>query len=226
MLNETVIFRATDELSEAIQHCASEAQLTVSEYLRSIISDCVGVREVISPTCADIASAAFFHGEPSPHQNALARKPLVEGFADPDPFALMAYAAEGDVRAQRELADMAILLALSGVGEVDPSTTLSEGLVLARLAECHGGIEDAMRVVTMLALASTLAADQAARDLAAEAIARLEIIADGASCHAECAAQQLASHAQREQPETMRLAQDYRERLSSHCRAVTQSARM
>ena len=46
MLNETVIFRATDELAEAIQHCASEAQLTVSEYLRSIISDCVGVREV------------------------------------------------------------------------------------------------------------------------------------------------------------------------------------
>jgi hypothetical protein len=214
MLNETVIFRATDELAEAIQQRAGEAQMTVSEYLRLIISEHLGVPELVSPTCADIARAAFFDGDQSPYRSALARKPLVEGFPDPDPFQLMAFAAEGDIRAQRLLADMAILVALAGEPQHDPFMVLSEGLILARMADRVGDVDDAMRVVTMLALASTLATGNAARDMAGEAIARMEIIANGNSHLADDAADLLANCADRERSDTMRIAKEYRDRLA------------
>lgn len=214
MLNDTVIFRSTDELAEAIRHRASEAQMTVSEYLRSIITDRVGGRDLVSPTCADIARSALIQCDQS--------AALGEGFASPDPFALLACAGEGDIGAQRELADMAIRVAIAGGPECDPFVVLSEGLIFARMADRVGEADDAMRVVTMLALLSTLASGQAARDIAAEAIARLEMIANGASDHAEHAATLLASHAQGEQPETMRLAQEYRDRLGAQCNGVNQ----
>lgn len=218
MLNDTVIFRATDELAEAIRHRASEAQMTVSEYLRSIITELVGGRDVVSPTCANIARSAFANGDQWPYQTT----PLGEGFASPDPFALLACAGEGDIGVQRELADMAINVTIAGGPECDPFVVLSEGLIFARMADRVGEADDAMRVVTMLALLSTLACGQAARDIAAEAIARLEMIANGASDHAEHAATLLASHAQGEQPETMRLAQEYRDRLGAQCDGVNQ----
>jgi hypothetical protein len=216
MLNETVIFRATDELASAIQQRASEAGVTVSEYLRDIIASSVGVHEFVSPVCFNLAEAAFFTGEDCAHKAALAGAPLRPGNPYPDPMALLPAAAEGDRQAQRDLADVAILRALSSQPEVDPFTTLSEGLVFARLADRgDGNPDDAMRVVTMLALGSTLTSGSAARDMAGEAIARLELHADSGSILADQSADLLASCAQHESPETMRIAKDYRDRLTA-----------
>lgn len=216
MLNETVIFRATDELASAIQQRAGEAGVTVSEYLREIISSSVGVREVVSPVCFNLAETAFFIGENCPHKSAMAGLPLRPDNPYPDPVALIPAAAEGDRQAQRDIADYAILRALSGQPEVDPFTTLSEGLIFARLADRgDGNPDDAMRVVTMLALGSTLTTGMAARDMAGEAIARIEMHADSNSILADQSADLLASCAQHESAETMRIAKLYRDRLTA-----------
>lgn len=216
MLNETVIFRATDELATAIQDKASEAGLTVSEYLREIIAASVGVHDVVSPVCFNLAEAAFFTGENCAYNSAVIGVPLRPDNPYPDPMALLPAAAEGDRQAQRDLADLAILRALSGQPEVDPFTTLSEGLIFARLADRGDGhADDAMRVITMLALGSTMTTGLAARDMAGEAIARIEMNANSNSISADESADLLTACAQHESAETMRIAKQYRDRMTA-----------
>ena len=216
MLNETVIFRATDELATAIQDRASEAGLNVSGYLREIIATSVGVRETVSPVCFNLAEAAFFTGDNCAYNSAVTGAPLRPGLSYPDPMALMSAASEGDRQAQRDIADFGILRALSGQPEVDPFLTLSEGLIFARLADRgDGNADDAMRVVTMLALGSTLATGLAARDMAGEAIARIELHANSNSISADESADLLTACAQHESAETMRIAKQYRDRLTA-----------
>ena len=215
MLTETVIFRATDELAVAIQQRAAEAGLNVSEYLRQIISERVVPRECVSPVCAKIAYAAFFDDQPNAYFAERAGLLLRKDLASADPIALLPRAGAGDTQAQRDIADMAILLALSGNENADTLTVLSEGLMFARLADRHGDVDDALRIVTMLALASTLNTGAGAMTMAGEAIARLELIADGDSMHADDAARMLANCADDEQPETLQTAQEYRARLTA-----------
>ena len=99
------------------------------------------------------------------------------------------------------------------VTSLKPMSEVQEGLIFARLADRHNEIDDAMRVVSMLALASTLEGP-GGREKAAEAIARLELIANGDSRLAEDAAEILANCADDEQAATMQLAQQYRDRLT------------
>lgn len=212
MLNETIIFRATDDLAEAIHAKAKGAGLSVSEYLRGIISDHVSVSDVESPICQNLATFAFFSGDPSP-SNAARKRFATQEETTCDPMTALSAAGAGDTQAQRLLADMAIEGAL-GNDEVDPLIILLEGLVFARLADRHGVLDDSLRVVTMLALAATMANGQAAYDLAGEAIARLELIAQGGFTVSEDAAELLANCAAREHPHTMQIAQQYRRRLT------------
>src|SRR5690606_3738358 len=158
-----------------------------------------------SPVCESLAHAAFFTGDNSPFRAARLGIPLRDGETDPDPLHLIRRAAEGDTQAQRDFADLATLWSLAGHPTLDPFTALSEGLIFARMADRHDDIEDAMRVVVMLALASTVGVGFAARDMAAEAIARLELIANGDSVLAEDSADLLANCAAQETAETMEI---------------------
>ena len=49
MLNETVIFRASDELVEAIGQAARAAGLSISEYLRRIAGKATGAGQPAEP---------------------------------------------------------------------------------------------------------------------------------------------------------------------------------
>ena len=132
-----------------------------------------------------------------------------------DPFVLLAAAARGDSAAQRMLALFATASVLNlEEGDADPLTTISEGLMFARMAAIHGERIDATRLIGMLSLASALAeqrGDIAATDtFAGEAIARVELLAEGGD---EDCSSFLAVGVESETAETMAIAQDYRARI-------------
>lgn len=212
-----IAFRADDELASALDRMARESGQSLSAVIRSVVREQMRMEadSFVSPVCEKLAHAAFFTGDNSAFRAARLGIPLRIGEADPDPLDLLKRAADGDTEAQRDFADLATLWALSGEPTLDPFMALSEGLILARMADRHNDISDAMRVVVMLAMASTLGVGTAARDMAAEAIARLELIADGDSVLAEESADLLASCAEHESSETMEIAQNYRDRLSA-----------
>lgn len=126
-----------------------------------------------------------------------------------DPFQYLAAAATGCLEAQRALADSAIRMVLDG-GDPDPVTTLSEGLIFARLAAAHGDVSDDERVVGMLTLTAWLCGEGNAAELRGEAMARVAMLADAGD---EAAEFQLASDAEQATPEIMALAQLYRGRM-------------
>lgn len=214
MQDAHVSFRVNEAVVSALSDRARQAGCSVSEYLRILVREDIAAREPVSPICADLAEASFFKGEQSPHQLARAGIPL-HPRQNRDPLDLIRIAGEGDTQAQRDLAEMAIMTALSGKPNVDPFLTLSEGLIFARLADRHDDPDDAMRIIIMLALASTISSGPAATDAAAEAIARLEMIADTDADVAEVAADLLANCGRWERRETMKLAKQYRDRLIS-----------
>ena len=126
-----------------------------------------------------------------------------------DPFDQLAKAATGNIEAQRLLADEALSRVIEDCGG-DPLTTLSEGLIFARMAASHGDGNDHGRAIVILSLASLFCCEEVATDLAAEAIARLEILADSGD---EASAALLATNADKETAETMRLAKEFRTRI-------------
>lgn len=130
-----------------------------------------------------------------------------------DPMALLPLAARGDADAQREIALQALYGAL-GALDGDPLILLSEGLMFARMAACQSGDgEDIMTVIAMLSLASTLTPGPAGCDFAAEAIARLESLADHDGEVGEQASRLLVLCAEREPAQTLELAKSYRARM-------------
>lgn len=171
-----------------------------------------------SEVCNRVASAALC--EPLPGQSctfweaASTGVPFYPAGEEVDPLALIGRAARGDIAAQREIAEQSLHLALTGRADVEPVLVLSEGLMLARMAAAQGDGRDAMRVVIMLSLASLLSSGECAADLAGEALARLELLADGENEFRETAAQLVASCAELETPETLEWAQVYRARLT------------
>lgn len=170
-----------------------------------------------SEVCNRVASAMLC--EPIPGQTMTlwdAAKAGVPYFAEgdeADPVVLLGRAAHGDVDAMRDMAGSALHLAMTGRYDVDPIVVLSEGLMFARMAAVRGNEDDAMRVVVMLSLASLFSSEEAATDFAGEALARLELLADGTSKMAEASAQLLAAHTQHETPDTLECAKAYRTRL-------------
>lgn len=170
----------------------------------------------VSDVCARVAQAAIFEplseGGPCFYEVATRGSFYSEG-EEVDPVVLIARAAKGDIAAQREISDMALHLALSGAENVDPFVTLSEGLMTARMAASQGQAPDEMRVVVMLSLASFWTTGESAADLTGEALARLELLADGDNAYSEPAAQLLAAYADREPAEHLERAKLYRARL-------------
>ena len=212
-----IAFRADHELASALEDRARQSGQSLSAVIRSAVREQMRMEAetFASPVCERLAHAAFFTGDNSPFRAARLGIPLREGEEDPDPLHLMRLAAEGDTQAQRDLADLATLWAMAGHPSLDPFMALSEGLIFARMADRHNNLDDQMRVVTMLALASTIGVGGAARDMAAEVIARLELIANGDSALANDAADFLTDCAAGETAETMQIAKDYRDRLTA-----------
>ena len=88
--------------------------------------------------------------------------------------------------------------------------------MFARMASCQSGDDDdVLLVIAMLSLASILAAGPAANDFTAEAIARLELLADRDGEVGESASRLLVQCADREAAQTMELAKAYRARLAA-----------
>lgn len=127
-----------------------------------------------------------------------------------NPFAHLRAAATGDIVAQRALADEAVRRAVHT--DCDPSFTLAEGRVFARLAAAHGGRADKGRLVSMLALAGTYCLDDSNSELAAEALGLLSMMADEGDEEAEQGLVAVADHAS---PEAMAMAQTYRELMGA-----------
>jgi hypothetical protein len=96
----------------------------------------------------------------------------------PDPsFRLFKEAARGSLVAQRTLAEIACEMAIRAE---DPLEPLTEGLVFARLAAAQGDQSDEARVIRMIAMAKHYCEPRVDMPaLLAEAIARLERVADG-----------------------------------------------
>jgi hypothetical protein len=173
--------------------------------------------EAASEVCNRVATAMLCTPIPGEGvtlwEAASAGAPFYPPGEEADPFSLMVRAAHGDVVAQREVAANALHLAMTGREDIEPVLVLAEGMMMARLAAVHGDPEDAMRLIVMLSLSSLLSVADAAAETAGEALARLELLADGDSKFAEAAAELLAACAERETPETLKWAQHFRARL-------------
>ena len=208
-------FRADDALVEALEAAASRDGVSVSEVIRRAILGNLEPVRTMSNLCEQIAQAVYFEpndGDISIAQAARSGIPLCAAF---DPMDAIEAAARGELGAMRKLADAAAYFACSGSEDADPHITLAEGLVLARMAASIGNSDDALRVVNMLALYASLSSGEVAHDLAGEAIARLELLADTDGPVGEEAAQVLAAAADHEHPETLKRAQEYRARLAT-----------
>lgn len=130
-----------------------------------------------------------------------------------DPFGKLAAAARGDIEAQRALANMAVEKAMLGGEDFDPLTTLTEGLVFARLAAAQGDTGDQGLCISMLALMVQIGGEEACRDQAAEATARIALVADGEGEQAEFAARELPGVMSIMSADTVRAAKYYEQRL-------------
>ncbi|HKX77156.1 MAG TPA: hypothetical protein VJM34_01410 [Novosphingobium sp.] len=169
-----------------------------------------------SETCLRVSAVVLF--EPLPGMNMClydaARAGLHFMDADcTDPMLLLARAAGGDLVAQRNIAAASLQLVLSERPDVDAHVCLSEGLMLARMAATHGDPLDELLAIAMLSWGAMIFTGDAATDLAGEALARMEVLADGTHRYAEAGAHLLASYAAQESPETLELAKEYRARL-------------
>ena len=127
-----------------------------------------------------------------------------------DPFSALHAAATGSIEAQRAIADRAITLAMED-NDRDPVTSLTEGLVFARLAASHGDVSDQGRVISMLAVLSEMVDETSAEELVGEAFARVELAADAG---AEGVDAMLPQFAENLTPETIARARDFHARIT------------
>jgi hypothetical protein len=143
-----VNFRAEPQLVEAINASARQSGVSASEFIRQAVEARLANVDAPAPTEA----------------------------GEIDPFSKLAAAARGSLEAQRAVANQAIKLAFQE-GR-DAEKTLLEGLVFARLAASHGHIEDQGLVISMIALLSEVVGEDAVPSEVAEALARIEWIAN------------------------------------------------
>lgn len=130
--------------------------------------------------------------------------------ADPDPYERIYAAGRGDLQAMRDLAQLSVRWVFDPARECDPSVTLREGLVFARLAATHGDPADQGAFASMVALLARVEGDEAVADEYAEVVARFALIADAGN---EMAAEGLTWLAEDATPEIMTLAKEIRSRL-------------
>ena len=128
-------------------------------------------------------------------------------------LALAARAGTGDVSAQRELATFSLYTALQGGDETDRLAYVIEGLMVARMAAAHGHVDDQFLCASMLSLAALLSGNESAQMFAAEALARMELLADEPGDIGEQAARIVTMCADGEAPETLELAKRFRDDL-------------
>ena len=104
-----------------------------------------------------------------------------------NPYELLMGAARGDLRAQRDLANLAVAKAIRIPADEFASAedhfehmrqTLIEGLVFARMAATHGHASDQGLFVSMGTLLATLEGDGCPSALFSEIVARLSMLAD------------------------------------------------
>lgn len=133
--------------------------------------------------------------------------------AAPDAFALLKLAGAGDLAAQLALANRAVQLACDPESGCDPYLTIVEGMVFARMAAAQGGMEANKVCLTLAGLLCHVAGSDLCVDHLAEAIARVELMADAGD---EEAALTLSTLAENATPEIMATAQHFRARLSAH----------
>ncbi|MGV2495049.1 hypothetical protein [Pelagerythrobacter aerophilus] len=123
-----------------------------------------------------------------------------------NPFRHLGAAASGDIEAQRILAERGIELAIA---QGDLLTAL-DSAVFARLAAAQGSRGDKGRLLSILALASSLTSEDEGdlrESLAAESLALVSLLADEGE---ECADQFLLSIAEHSTPTAVELSKHLR----------------
>lgn len=125
-------------------------------------------------------------------------------------LALTAKAATGDALAQRELATFSLYTALTGGDETDRLGYIIEGLMVARMAAAQGDIDDQFLCATMLSMAAILSEGETSTMFAAEALARMELLADEPGDVGEQAARIVTLCAESEAAETLEIAKIFR----------------
>lgn len=163
-----------------------------------------------------VATVACFlpiGGEPSMFEQAQAAVPFYPPDAPQNLLATTVRAAHGDVSAQRELATFALYAALQGGDDIDRLSFVIEGLMCARMAAAQGDPGDQFLCASMLSLAALLCDGESAQQFAAEALARMELLADAEGDIGEQAARIVAMCGDGEAPETLKLAKQYRAEL-------------
>lgn len=187
MPNTHVSVRVSEAVAAALAKRAERAGCSVSEIVRQAVD-----QQMASELVAT---------KPKPN----------EGF---DPFSKLALAARGSLQAQRDLANEAVRLAVDEPDDFDPSRTLREGLVFARLAAAHGRLEDQGLVIAMLANLAAHEGEHNAPDELAEGMARLGIVADCGGPEGEDAAAMLNRLAGEAHPIILEAAKEYTKRLT------------
>lgn len=158
-----VNFRAAPQLIAAINTSAEQSGVSASEFIRQAVEAQLAAVDAPVPTEAGAI----------------------------DPFSKLAAAARGSLEAQRAIANEAVRMAFSG--EHDAEKALLEGLIFARLAAAHGHIADQGLVISMIALLGEVVGEDAVPSEVAEALARLEWVANQSSEGVEPCADFIAS---------------------------------
>lgn len=125
-----------------------------------------------------------------------------------NPFVQVKAAAQGNLEAMRQLADHAVALVRQGLA--DPSRTLIEGLVFARMAATIGDVGDKGRAMGMLALLGSISdSEDVQNDTLAESMAMAFVLADAGTEWAEIPADGVNLIAEHATPEDLERARIY-----------------
>lgn len=161
-----ISFRADSAVQAGLARFAEQQGCSVSEFIRQSVEERIARVEAANSSLAAL-----------------------------NPYSKLSAAARGDIEAQRAIAESAASIAFetNAGGELlhDPFTVLTEGLVFARLAASQGGIAEQGLVIAMLSALAELCAGEASDDAMAEAIARVEHVANLEGTGSEDAAQWL-----------------------------------
>lgn len=177
-------FRADPQLTSALAALSDKSGVTVSEIVRGAVEDHLSTVDV-----PDKAPASL------------------------NPFAKLAAASRGSLKAQRELAEQALALAMEAETDEHRSLLIHDALTFARLAAAQGYLQDQGMVISLLAVQAELLGEDGVE--MAEAIARVSLLADLGGEGGELAARYLPQIADGVAPGVMQSAQRFRELMTS-----------